>query len=266
MCTTGQVHDTPAYELNDFDRVKQKAEALRENRVRHSKNLSNAIREVTGVINDKTPVLIEEAGWAGEKGISFQKIILRRPGSPPLPILITLPDQVDSVILWLHEKGKHTIADSSQLISDYHKRKCAVILADLSGIGETTDPPVFNDPKYYNSEYRNAMLALHIGKSLPALRITDILNVIEFIDTDKRLSSKPINVYAFGKTALPALHAAVLEPRIGQINVSGFPSSFYEMFSDPERKDWYSQVIPNVLNYYDLPDLQKVLDKRLKIF
>lgn len=264
-CTTGQAYETH-YGCNDFDRAKQMAEASKENRVRQSNNLSNAIRTATGVVNDKTPVSVEETGWVSEKGISFQKIILRRPGSPPLPILITLPEQVDSVILWLHEKGKHIISDSTQLIRDYHRKKCAVILADLSGIGETADPLAFNDPKYYNSEYRNAMLALHIGKSLPALRITDILNLIEFIDADKRLSAKPIIAYTFGKTTLPALHAAVLAPRISQLNISGLPSSFYEIFSDPEKKDWYSYVIPDVLNYYDLPDLQKVLDKRLKIF
>jgi cephalosporin-C deacetylase-like acetyl esterase len=266
MCTIGQVHEMPAYGFNDFDRAKQKAEASTENRVRQSNNLSSAIRTVTGILREKASVSVEEMGWVSEKGVSFQKVILRRPGSPPLPALITLPDRADSVILWLHEKGKHTIADSSQLIRQYHRKKCAVVLADLSGIGETADPLAFNDPKYYNSEYRNAMLALHIGKSLPALRITDILSLIEFIDTDKRLSTKPINVYATGKTALPALHAAVLEPRINQINLSGFPSSFYEAFSNPERRDWYSYVIPDVLNYYDLPDLQKVLGKRLKIF
>ena len=59
----------------------------------------------------------------------------------------------------------------------------AVLLCEVSGTGETTDSPEFNDKKYYNKEYRNAMLALHIGMPMVGIRTEDIITLMDFINS-----------------------------------------------------------------------------------
>jgi hypothetical protein len=60
------------------------------------------------------------------------------------------------------------LRDSAARLAAYQRQGTAVLLADLRGLGETTDPATFNDPKYYNQEYRPTQLALHLGRPLLA--------------------------------------------------------------------------------------------------
>ena len=53
------------------------------------------------------------------------------------------------------------------LIASYLRAGRAVLLADLRGLGETADPPAFNEPKYQNRKYRPALLALQSGPRCP---------------------------------------------------------------------------------------------------
>jgi hypothetical protein len=41
------------------------------------------------------------------------------------------------------------------------------------------------------------------------------------------------------------------------------PPSFLQMLERPTTKDAYSNVLPGVLQHYDLPDLERALGKRL---
>lgn len=101
-----------------------------------------------------------------------------------------------------------------------------MLLADLRGLGETTDPAAFNDPKFYNQEYRDAELALHTGRPLLAQRVADIETLLTLIRNDNRLRGLPALLRADGRAALVALHAAVLFPAIEKVAVSGEPASF----------------------------------------
>lgn len=144
-----------------------------------------------------TGVENEDRGKAFINGISFTKIILRSKDRIPVPILIAKPSSsATGTILWISDAGKKKIADSN-IVDSYLKSGYNVILADLSGFGETMDSPEFNDKKYFNKEYRNAMIALHIGLSLAAIRTADLLQIFEFI---KMQNSKalPITIHASG--------------------------------------------------------------------
>ena len=41
------------------------------------------------------------------------------------------------------------------------------------------------------------------------------------------------------------------------------PLSYAELLARPTTKDQYSSVLPGVLRTYDLPDLQRILGRRL---
>jgi hypothetical protein len=182
-----------------------------------------------------------------------------------------------------------TLRDSAARLAAYQRQHTAVLLADLRGLGETTDPAAFNDPKYYNQEYRAAMLALHLGRPLLTQRVQDVRALLSFIRNDSRLEPLPILLRADGRAALVALHAALLCPRVAktpstisydgagpvrntpgtfapqieQVQVSGEPPSFLYYLENPSAKDAYSNVLPGVLRAYDVPDLRRALGTRL---
>lgn len=56
-----------------------------------------------------------------------------------------------------------------------------MLLADLRSLGKTANPHAFNEPKYQNREYRPALLALHLGSSLPGQRTAGVLALLTFI-------------------------------------------------------------------------------------
>jgi dienelactone hydrolase len=200
-------------------------------------------------------------------GIAWQKVILRPENEPPLPLLLALPAGAEptKVLLWLPEAGKASALDSTRQLQAYLHQGTAVLLADLRGLGETTDPTAFNDPKYYNREYRNAMLALHIGRPLLAQRLVDIAQLRMFVRNTNHLTAAPLEIRAGGRAALPAMLSAVLAPTINRLTVEQLPMSFQQLLEQPGTKDAYSQVLPGVLRYWDVPELQRALGARLVV-
>jgi hypothetical protein len=122
-------------------------------------------------------------------------------------------------------------------------------------MGETSEKPQANDPKYYNTEYHNAILSLHTGQPLPGQRVKDIFSLLDFISSDDDLKGRPVKIIASGQAAVPALFAAVLDKRIAALELSETIKSFAEITQRPMDRDWFSLVVPGIMNYFDMPDL-----------
>jgi dienelactone hydrolase len=230
--------------------------------------LAAVVRRQLGLLSEvPTPSVAAEARDTLHRagGQVWQQFILRRAGEPPLPARLLLPTGAPTqLVLWLPGRGAATVLqDSTARLAAYQRQGTAVLLADLRGLGETTDPAAFNDPKYYNQEYRDAMLAIHSGRPLLAQRVTDVFTLLAFAQSQAALKGLPPTVHADGQASLVALHAAVLDSRIRQVQVAGGPLSFSYFLENPAAKDAYSFVLPGVLNYYDVPDLRKALGVRL---
>jgi hypothetical protein len=155
------------------------------------------------------------------------------------------------------------LRDSAVRLATYQRQGAAVLLADLRGLGETTDPVAFNDPKYYNQEYRVALLSLHLGRSLPGQRVRDVQTLLWVIRHEQSWQGLPLTVRADGRASLAALQAAILSPQIERVQVSGGPSSFQYFLENPAAKEAYSEVVPGALRTYDVPDLRRALGNRL---
>jgi dienelactone hydrolase len=223
-------------------------------------------------------------------GQRWHNILLRTTGQPPLPVRLLVPaagPATTRLVLWLPDAGMAAVLrDSAARLAAYQRQGTAVLLADLRGLGETADPGAPLEPKYYNREYRPALLALHTGQPLLAQRLGDVGALLLFIRNYKALGTLPLLLRADGRAALVALHAAVLCPRVGkaplaapatqplpdltglrpqldQVQVSGGPPSFQYYLENPAAKDAYSDVLPGVLRAYDVPDLHRALGSRL---
>lgn len=184
-------------------------------------------------------------------GTTFEKLIIRCAGQVPLPVIYRKSYYGDvKCAIWLNDAGKAKIEDSSSIIHPANKwdEKMEIIIADTRGTGETSDKPEMNDPKYYNKEYRNAMLSLHVGTSLVSQRVTDVLIAV-------KLAHLPVELNATGVNCIPALIAAVLNNKIVRVNLYNCPSSFRYFLEHPAEKNSYSYVLPGVANFFDIPDL-----------
>lgn len=214
------------------------------------------LRRLLSLDDTAGTVRIELTGTNTRNSISYQRMILRRGAQMPLPAALLLPAQAPSkLIIWLPGAGRNKLLDSTALLQSYLASDAAVLIADLRGLGETEDRSEFNDPKFYNREYRNDMLALHVGRNLVGQRTADIQTLFDLAAADQRLSRLPIEVYASGGAAVPALHAACLWRGVSHWTLQLPLRSYREVFERPTAKDWYMNLVPGALSYYDLPDL-----------
>lgn len=261
--TTGQVYSSFPDYVNDAERLQGIAAEMKNMRNFHKTNLRNVITNRFGISDNAGEVTVEDRGNIDQKDYRINKVILRKQNEIPVPVLTIYPSgKINKVILWIDDKGKQRIADSTTLVNDCLTNNNAVVIADLAGIGELEDPEPLNNPKYFNKEYRNAITALHIGSSLPAERTKNIGLILDYLGQSERLKNIPVELYARGVTAVPALHAAVINDRISKLTVYNAIRSFEDVLNHPETRHWYSNVIPGVLMYYDIADLQKHLGKR----
>ena len=268
LCTrTGQINSTFADEaslaqrnLDLFDKLKQS----RENFLRQDPNLiRKKIAAMLALDLNNKKIIVEDKDEVKNGNLIFQKLIIRKKDQIPLPVLeLSSPrKKPEKIIVWLNEKGKDKIADSTSLIRSYLDKNYAVFLCDVSGTGEITDTPEFNDKKYYNKEYRNAMLALHMAMPMVGIRTSEVLTLMDFINSVSQYKNIAVEINAAGISTIAAMHAALFCNQINQLNLYKGISTYKTILEDPIDKDWYSYVIDNVLKYYDLPDLIQMIGK-----
>ncbi len=216
--------------------------------VQRKKNIQNLLN-----INLNSQKLnIEKVGDVKVKGLSFEKLIIRKDDEIPLPTLIAYPkSKLKKVVIWLSDEGKSKLMDSVDLSDE----STAYIFADLRGTGETMDKAEMNDPKYFSQDYRNAMLALHMGKPLVGQRVEDITTLLDFIVGNKQLSSAEIEVNTKGNVGIAALHAAFFKPQINKLHLYQCLESYQQVLKQPLAKDRYGLVVNNILEHYDIPDM-----------
>lgn len=267
VTTTGQLQSAIPQERNLVTRNLAQFENLGAARFNFSTQpvavIRSKVASLAGVNVTKRNVQVENKGTFTESRMVYTREILRKDGEPPLPILIAYPsgDPV-KIMIWCTDEGKSKLVNNDTVLTLLSQQNL-VILCDVRGTGETADKAIYNDPKYYNREYRNAMLALHNGRSLVGQRATDILTLIDRIKSTGSLAGLPVTLKASGIVTLPALHAALMEPSIQNLDLSGGIRSWKEVLDHPAYRDWYSYVIPGALQFYDLPDLVKWLSPRI---
>lgn len=209
------------------------------------------IISLLGLKTANTHFEVENVGQETSGHANFDRLILRFPKEVPLALRMYTPkSKAKKVVIWFGDKSNKLDSIRAEMQTDNY-----VIFADLRGTGETADKPELNDPKYFSNDYRNAMLALHMGKPLVGQRTQDILNLIEFLKSNPKMTNLPIEINAVGLVGIPALHAAFLSPAITKVQLMDGISSYKEMISEPIVKDRNAAVIHDVLSYYDLQDL-----------
>ena len=258
--TTGQINTDYPDEVTVASRNRALFDSMAELR---KKFLQNEPREVIKDIAELmklkfigNSINIEHLPAITKHRLQYGAAIIRSDGNIPIPLLFLRPaKEAKKIVIWLCEDGKARIADSVNLLSQYLEEGAFVVLADIRGVGETADKPELNELRYSNKEYRNTALSLHIGDPLPVQRITDIFNLLQFIQSDSSLQNVPIYLNADGVLGVPALYATLFSNVFRELHLFNTIRSYRDILEQPLGKNWYSYFIPGVLKYYDLPDI-----------
>ncbi len=192
---------------------------------------------------------------------TMTKLILEAEGQPALPCLFLQPkvSKKEAVVLYVNDQGKHTVFEDEAAMNALSSGM-AVLAIDLRGTGETKDWSDRNEDKYLNEEYRNPMLALHIGSPLMGQRVSDVLMALDFLHKNYS-KTYTVKAMAHGMAYPVVLHAALFDESITGIDAKIEVRSWMQLLTMPTTKNQFSYVVPSVLKYYDWPDLERFLEK-----
>lgn len=169
-----------------------------------------------------------------------------------------------SITLW--DGGTTRLQDHMPWIRERCAAGRAVMVLDVSGTGNITPSTVtYNDPQdFYGAIFKLCHDLFWLDDSLVALRAFDVLRAVEVAHQFKNIDSGDIELYARGRYAVYAKMAAVLDRRIGKIETSGCPESYAKWVSSRyyDQFDVMSMALPDVLRYFDLPDLDRWIAER----
>lgn len=260
--TTGQVltafSDAVSIPKFHLDLASKQGDSRSKFMQQNEKIIQQKVSQLLGIGLPKEKITAEQTGFVQGRTYDLYKFQILRKGEIPVPCVVVMPERVSKngkVVLILHESGKDAILNDEVTLNNYVSQGDILVAADLRGYGETADPASLNDTKYWNSEYRNTMTSLHIGQTIVGQRMIDILSLVDFVSADNRFSGHEIKLKAIGSYGPVAVHAAFFDKRITQTEISRSVKSYFEYLQNPMQRDVYTNVIPGVLQFYDLADL-----------
>ena len=174
--------------------------------------------------------------------------------------LILAPETagVKPAMLVLDSRSRQAIAapggDLEQMV-----RAGYLVLAILPrGMAETAAAgrnPVLGD-------YALAMRAAVVGRNLAGMRAEDVIRAVDYLVSRPEVDRGRIHAFGQGEAAVPLLHAAYLDGRIGRLILQEALASWRAAVDRPVHRGLYSVAIPGVLRKYDLDDLAAALAPR----
>lgn len=150
---------------------------------------------------------------------------------------------------YLAKTGRFSAKDDSE-------NEPVILSIDVSGFGELAPQPNASDIASWNDIERTlTYLSVAVSHPIMGLRVRDALYAINYLKSRKEVDSKKIIVGGRGIGAIVALHAAFLTGNVHKLVLWDMLHS-YKAMTDNFPFTWkQSIIIPNVLKYYDLPEL-----------
>ncbi|MDP6718233.1 MAG: acetylxylan esterase [Pirellulaceae bacterium] len=185
-----------------------------------------------------------------------------------LPGLLFIPETVSKPpVLYFHGISMKAEANSGGRCEQLVKQGHIVLSAELSGIGETETG---HDKRDYGRgrfgrDVQEIYLAYLMGRSFVGMRTDDVFRWSDYLSRHGA-NEKPLRIQliAIGEAAIPALHAAALEPsRFESVRLRGIIRSWAEIVAASESKNQLVNAVHGALRHYDLPDLVELAGNNL---
>jgi len=218
------------------------------------------VRKTIGAVTPTQPAH-EIVGVIQRDGYRIEKIVLSGNADElTLPGLLFIPESANgSPVLYLHGESMTAEAQPGGQVEQLVMQGHVVLAAELSGIGETETG---HDKRDYGRgrfgrDVQEISLAYLIGRSFVGMRTSDVWRWSEFLSNhEPSPSRRPIGLIAVGESAIPALHAAALDPeRFESIRLRRMIRSWADVVAAPVSQDQLVNAVHGALRHYDLPDL-----------
>ena len=194
-------------------------------------------------------------------GYSIEKLVLSPEPGIQLPALAFVPEKpCGQSCLYLHGESMKADAATGGSIEALVKQGQIVLAAELRGIGETE--PGHDKRDYgrgrFGRDVQETFLAYLIGRSYVGMRTDDVRSWARFLAVYGTNGGRPntLHLIAIGEAAIPALHAAALDPELfASVRLINMIPSWAEVVRTPENLNQAANVVHGALKHYDLPDL-----------
>lgn len=202
--------------------------------------------------------LIRKLAFETEPGITVPGLFCQGRGPKPGPIVLYLNgDGSRENGHWI--PGKTLDARPGGPIEKLVKSGRRVLALDLRGMGETQAPLLVKDKLNYWGDFKQAFMGLHLNRPLLGQRVYDLLAVMNQLKAE---SPQGFEVIAIGSAGPIALHAAAVDNRIKALTLDRSLLSWSMVARGPLSYNQLTNVIPGALEFYDLPDLGRLIAPR----
>ena len=182
-----------------------------------------------------------------------------------LPAKLLGDAKLESFMIFLHGDGMRKAIDSGEVKQLVQQWKTQVLVVDLRGMGETRKEAqlrVFDD--MFGTDWKDTFTASLLGKTYVGMRAEDIWQLVRALRQKTGNRNLKPHLVAVGEAAVPALHAAALEPGLfGDVRISGSIDSWTDVVQLPIARNQQSNLVFGALREYDLPMLRTLLGKQL---
>ncbi|MDO8682933.1 MAG: acetylxylan esterase, partial [Armatimonadota bacterium] len=138
----------------------------------------------------------------------------------------------------------------------------AVMVLDVSGAGSLLPYPLNGRHKpldYYGAVFKLTDDLLWLNDSLCAMRVYDVLRALDVVKLLHDIKSDNIRFYAHGRQGVYAQFAAALDERVKGIEIVDSMGNYANWVGSRiyDSQDIVSVILPGMLRYFDLPDLDR---------
>jgi len=231
----------------------------------HREKVMDAVRGIAGIrpLSELPEPEVVEGEQVRRDGYRIRKLVLKPEEGVFLPGLLFAPHTASGEpVLYLHGEGKQVDATVDGPISRLVKEGRTVFAVDLRGIGETESSTGGKGwEPYFASDWPDFFRAYLLGKSYVGMRAEDVLVCARFLANYRtKDAASAVHVVGIGEAAVPALHAAALEPDLFEsVRLDQMVTSWADVVRTPRSRNQLINSVHGALAVYDLPDLVRLL-------
>jgi len=263
-CTpTGQVSTSLGGE-SVFTLNQKRLERVQSNRRMPPAELPRKVQELIRYEPPSTSQEVQRYGTITRSGYQIEKLTYESESGITIPSLLFVPEGGDdkkaAVVIVSGDGKKASAPEAERLV----KSGMVVLSIDARGFGETQINTGVNSEEFdhYFGDFRDAMTALLVGKTMVGMRALDITRAVDLLSARRDVDREKIYVYGKKGGAVPALYAAVLDRRIRKVVLEDMLSSYESVVENKIHRRVLESVVPGALKFYDLPDLAATLAPR----
>ncbi|MFC0330320.1 alpha/beta hydrolase family protein [Paenibacillus sepulcri] len=202
-------------------------------------------------------MLVSRAVWWSQRGLLNHALFFSDdcPESGKRPVTIAVWD-----------RGTHCLEPHASWIRQACSAGRIVMVLNPTAVGPLLphlDEPDEDPYKLFGVLDKHTDELMWLGDSLAAMRVYDVLRAVDLAaGMADVIDEEDIELYGCGRYAVYAGWAAMLQPKVKSVRMDRSFGSLAEWIRSPwgEPEDSLSYILPGMLRYFDLPDMDRWLE------